>query len=190
MGPEPVCHIPQHGCDECSRHYLYRRMLGVAGWLAAAVAALSVASLPFEIGESWCGIWGCLPPVPALAALHLLWGVGLGAAGWAIWLWRPAAIRSVGGILILAAVVTTAAVVVRDVFRWFDHVPDADHRHWPRRALYTLAVRTDLPILQALVAGVAGTMIGRRSCRSPGVGPINQPDSVVDVLVPSNVEKS
>ncbi|QEL17757.1 hypothetical protein [Limnoglobus roseus] len=174
----------------CRRHAVGRRLLGLAGWLTAACTAVAVAFLPFDAGESLCGIWGCFPPVTALAALHLLWAVGFAMTVWTVTTEWPAALRPLGWLLVFTAVATAAAVPGRDVFRWFDHVPAEDHHYWPRRLGYTLATRTDVPLAQTLAAGVAYLMLGRRVGVDRAAPSTNQPAQVVNVLVPSSLEKS
>ena len=72
-----------------------RRMMTMVAYVAASGLALLVSLLPFESTESFCGPWGCFPPLQALAAIHLLWGVvatpnGARAVGP---VWGDAAIR-------------------------------------------------------------------------------------------------
>jgi hypothetical protein len=49
-------------------------LLGIVDWLAAVVSR-QVAAIPFDAGESLCGMWGCFPRIPDLAAMHLFWCV-------------------------------------------------------------------------------------------------------------------
>ena len=63
-------------------------------WALAAFGALSLANLPGEYGHSLCGPWGCLPPLQALAAMHLFWVVVLGPpVAWALMKWQPRPVK-------------------------------------------------------------------------------------------------
>src|SRR5262245_53022231 len=86
----------------CRRHAARGPLLTAMGWLLAALVALSVAAIPCDVGESMCGVWGCLPPIQALAAMHLFWCVTFGAGIHAIRRWRPGLLRPVGVVLLLA----------------------------------------------------------------------------------------
>src|SRR5262249_47056408 len=123
---------------------------------------------PYDAGESLCGVWGCFPPLPALAAMHLFWCAVLGACVWAVRGWRPGLLRPVGVVLLLAAAATTAVVVGRDLDRWFHWAPDEYHPFWPRRVAYTLTTLTDVPLVQSLVAGAVCVALGRRRPCSGG----------------------
>lgn len=146
----------------CPRHAAMGPLLGVAGWLAAAVGALYVAEVPFDAGEALCGMWGCFPPLPALASMHLFWGVAFGAGVWAVARWRPVLLRPAGVVLVAGAVAAGAVLIERDLPRWFDSIPDEYHHYWPRRVAYAFAVTTDVPLLQAAAAGVVCFALGAR----------------------------
>lgn len=149
----PVC---------CPRHALQRPLLAGAIWLAAAVAALTVAAVPYDAGESLCGAWGCFPPLPALVAMHLFWGVAFAAGVWAVRR-RPRLLRTGGAAVFVAAGLTAAAVVGRDVLEWVSWASPDVAGYWPRRAAYVLATKNDLPLVQAAAAGAAGMILGGRS---------------------------
>ena len=156
--------VARHACSRsCPRHAALAPVLMGVGWLAAAVAALSVAAIPYDFGESLCGVWGCFPPIPALAAVHLLWVVLLAAGVWAVLRWRRGLLRPVGWVLITASVATAATVLGGDVGAWVERVPAEYKVFWPKRVGYRLATLTDVPIVQALLAGVACVFLGRRS---------------------------
>lgn len=149
----------------CRRRAARGPLLAAVCWLAAAVAALSVAAIPYDIGESLCGVWGCFPPVPALVAMHLFWCVVLAAGVHAVRGWRPGLLRPLGVVLILAALAATALVVGNDLNRWLE-LPDRYRSFWPRRVGYTLAITTDIPLIQSLAAGVGCLLLSRRGNRS------------------------
>ena len=146
----------------CPRHASLKPILYGVGWLAAAVGALSVAAIPYEFGEARCGIWGCYPPLTALAAMHLFWAVIFAAAIWAVRGWRPALLRPAGVVLLLAALAGISAIHGKDLYDWLEWVPPEARHYWPRRVAYLLATLTDVPLLQCLMAGVAAIALGGR----------------------------
>jgi hypothetical protein len=151
---DPATNAPAGCAEGCPVHRLGGSLIGLAGWLAAAVAACSVALIPYTPGEEVCGVWGCFPPLSALAAMHLLWCVALGAGVWAVGRWAPALRRPVGVVLLLASVGATAALVGNDVVRWIDGIPDGYRRFWPRRIAYRVSTLTDVPLVQSFLLGV------------------------------------
>lgn len=166
-GAEIAGNRPVETCSAgCGRHAARGPLLAAAGWLGAALAALAVAAVPFDPGEALCGVWGCLPPLPALAAMHLFWFVALGAAVHAASATRPPLVRTLGVVLVVAAVAGAVLVLGGDLSRWLDQVPDRHQRLWPRRLAYTLATKTDLPLAQALAAGGACLALAKRFTRS------------------------
>jgi hypothetical protein len=148
---------PRAGSRRASRGAL----LAVAGWVAAAFAAVFVAGIPFDPGEAVCGVWGCFPPLPAVAALHLFWCVALSASVWAIARWRPWVLRPIGFVLLLASVAGTATFVGNDLLQWLSAMP-VEYRHfWPKRVAYRVLTLTDVPLLQSALAGVFCIVRGR-----------------------------
>jgi hypothetical protein len=143
-----------------------RRFLTAVGWLAAAVVSLLVAAIPYDAEESVCGVWGCYPPLQALAAMHLLWCAVLGSIVWSIREWRPRLLLPVGLVLIIVAAPATAVVIGNDLHHWTHGLPERYHKFWPRRIAYTLSTLTDLPLVQSLLAGMVCIQLGRRRTHS------------------------
>lgn len=152
----------------CRRHAAGGVLLAAAGWLAAAVSALAVAAVPFDFGESLCGVWGCFPPVPALAAMHLFWCVALAAGVHAVRTLRPNLLRPLSATLLLAAAVGIALIVGGDLRAWLAGASDSARAFWPRRVGYTFATKTDYPLLQVLAAGVVCLVLHARTRRGAG----------------------
>ena len=175
MGEASVCNKRESTVVECPascpRHAALRPVLIGIAWLVAAVASLSVAAIPYDFGESLCGVWGCFPPITALAAMHLFWCVVFGAIIWAVREWRPASLRPAGVILLLVATAATAVVVGRDLFQWLEWMPAVERHYWPRRVAYILLTLTDIPLVQSLIAGIAGIVFGGRPDARPGESP-------------------
>jgi hypothetical protein len=162
--------------NACRRHSARGPLLAVAGWLAAAFAALSVAAIPYDIGELLCGVWGCFPPVAALAAMHLFWCVVFSAGIHTVCSWRPGLLRPLGIVLVFAATATATALIGQDLNRWFNQFPEEYHAFWLRRVGYILATSTDIPLVQSFAAGVVCLILARRANRSALEIPLPQRD--------------
>ena len=162
-------------CAECPARAVLDRLpsgrwawgAALACWGTAVFGALKVAEIPGEFGESLCGVWGCLPPMQALAAMHLFWLLLLVPPAAVAGLRSPriAAIR-VGMLLAMGGAAVAAAVVGLDVARWLSAMEPEFHGYAGRRALYSLAVHTDAPMVQAVLAGMLCWGIAWRRDRS------------------------
>ncbi len=158
IGDEPAS-------TKCRRHALKAPLVAAIVWLALAFVALSVGAVPYDVGESICGVWGCFPPLPALAAMHLLWCVVLGACVHAAHRWRPRILFPLGILLASAGGITAAVLLGTDLHRWLNQVHESNHSDWLRRVGYTLATATDVPIVQSLLASLACLVISKRAHR-------------------------
>jgi len=133
----------------------------VAGWLTAALAAVLVATIPYDPGESLCGPWGCFPPVLALVSMHLLWFVALGAGTWAVARWLPGLLRPLGFVLLLTGVVATGVYVTNDLVQWLSRMSDDLRPFWPKRVGYRLLTLSDVPLVQSTLVGTLCVVRGR-----------------------------
>jgi hypothetical protein len=144
----------------------WKLVLGLIGWGLAGYAVLSLGQLPGEFGHSLCGPWGCLPPLQALAAMHLFWALALlPLIVLALAKGQPHHLRLAGMLLSLGAGLGIAVVVGRDLLAWLPAVPPEFHGYWARRALYTLVTLSDVPLLQVLGAGAICWSVGHRRLR-------------------------
>ena len=147
----------------CPRHALPRPILVGTGWLAAIVASLYVAEIPYDAGEDFCGVWGCFPPVPPMVAMHLFWAVILAGGVYFVRAVRPALLRPLGFVACIAALVAGSVLIGPDLSLWLERVSAGDRHFWPRRVGYVVATSTDLPVVQGFMAGVAAVLLGRRA---------------------------
>jgi hypothetical protein len=156
-GQPQTCSVPAEVPAERPTSPLARRLWGLFGlacWGLALFGALKVCDVPGEFSHGLCGVWGCLPPLQALAAMHLFWLVLLLPLGVLVGLYLPPGIARAVGLGVAAFATGLALTVVgRDVLNWMALVPDQYHVHAWRRALYALAIQTTLPGVQLSVAG-------------------------------------
>jgi hypothetical protein len=144
----------------------WKLVLAGTGWGLAAYGALSLAGLEGDFGHSLCGPWGCLPPVQALAAMHLFWAVVLvPPVAWALTRGRPRHLRLAGMLLFFGALTGIVVVAARDLLAWLPDAPPEFQAYWARRALYTVVLFSDVPLIQGLLAGAICWGVGRRRGR-------------------------
>jgi hypothetical protein len=146
----------------------WRLVLGVLGWALAAYGVLALGSLPGDFGHSLCGPWGCLPPLQALAAMHLFWGLLLlPLVVWGLAKGQPGQLRFVGGLLVLASGLGIVVVAGWDLWSWLPAMPPELRGYWARRALYTVVTLSDVPLVQVLLAGAVCWSAGLRRAHGP-----------------------
>jgi hypothetical protein len=147
-------------------------------WAAVAWADLALAEVPGDAGESLCGVWGCWPPFQALAALHGMWIVALAPP--LIWLCRrlsPHAVIGLGRFFLALALLGFGAVALHEAATWLPSVLETDRRYFGWRIVYALGTHTELPVVQAALAGICCVAMGhRRLARRalPGVAVVEQ----------------
>ena len=104
-----------------------------------------------------------MPPLQALLALHGLWLLlMIPLVIWALRQWTAAKLYWLGSLLTFLALVVLGVVITRDVVSWLPSVSEEDRRYLAQRVAYSLAIWTDVPVVQALIAGVVSMLVGRR----------------------------
>ncbi|VTT99569.1 unnamed protein product [Gemmataceae bacterium] len=147
---------------------LTRRMIWILAWFGAVVASVGIGLIPGDYtGESFCGVWGCFPPVQALASLHLLWLFVLVPPAVALARRRPGTVaRRVGAAVLVFGLLAVACVVTTGLTQWGQSPTDPRYAaHAVRRVGYSLATRTDVPAIQL---GLTGLFVVFAARRRPG----------------------
>lgn len=104
-----------------------------------------------------------MPPLQALLALHGLWLLlAIPLTIWALRQWTAAKLYRLGSLLTFLALVALGFVITKDVVSWLPSVSEEDRRYLAQRVAYSLAIWTDVPVVQALIAGVVCMLVGRR----------------------------
>ncbi len=148
----------------------FRFLLTVIVWFGLAIGFLSLAALPGDdLTHAFCGPWGCLPPVQALAALHAFWALVLGTLVLLAFRYlAPGTVRWIGITLATCGAVGLIWILVREAPVWLT----ADNRRlFVKRVLFVLATMTDTPILEALIAGLLCWAGSRRRIKDASVQP-------------------
>jgi hypothetical protein len=140
-------------------------VLRAAVWAVLAFGALSIARLPGEDEGEFCGIWGCLPPLQALVAMHAFWAVAAAAVvDIALRHVRPPWLRALGILFTFAGLLPLTAIAVHGTVTWL-YATGWLWRHAARRVLYVIAMSTDAPFGQMAAAGMVCWWVARRRGR-------------------------
>lgn len=138
-----------------------------AGWAVLAFGALSIARLPGEDQGEFCGVWGCLPPLQALAAMHAFWAVVAAAVtDFALRHVRPPWLRALGILFTLVGLLLLTAIAIHGTVTWL-YATGWLWRYAGRRVLYVIVMSTDAPFGQMAAAGMACWWVARRRGRIP-----------------------
>ena len=99
---------------------LTRQLMWILAWFGAVVASVGIGLIPGDYtGESFCGVWGCFPPVQALASLHLLWLLAVAPPAVALARRRPGTVaKRAGAAVLVSGLLAVACVVTTGLTRW------------------------------------------------------------------------
>lgn len=132
-------------------------------WGSAVFGALELRNLPVDFGHGICGPWGCGPPLQVLLACHAFWIVNLTAVFWICASRASAASLShLANAAIFAGVAGLVGVAVWQQFWWWPRVSEWARPYVVQRYVFTLATLVDVPIIEILLFGVAGSFLSRR----------------------------
>jgi hypothetical protein len=144
-----------------------RYLIWLLVWGAVVYASLMIYFIPGEFSHGICGPWGCYPEIQPLAALHTAWLLGiilptvLAARSFTV-RWG----RRLGWILTALGAMGLAAVTAREACIWLPQVPEEERGYFHLRLLYAVAMLTDVPLVQMIVAGIVSCVIAWRRNRT------------------------
>jgi hypothetical protein len=145
-----------------------RLATGVLVWTSLTYATLSLRFLPGDYSRLYCGAWGCLPPLQAVAAMHGFWVlVVVPPAVWAIRTCPPGTVKAIGLSLLTLGALGIGGVLAWESWTWTHRGSARWTEYLPQRVLAAMITITDFPLLQVFGAGVALRLTVRRD---PGKG--------------------
>lgn len=135
-----------------------RYCVGLGGWGAVLLGALSISRLPGDWGHGICGPWGCGPPLQSLVACHSAWLVALTAPVALVtrssWL-STRVVRRVGVVLALIGCLGLLGVVMYQLVFWLPQSSEWQRPYFWHRCGFVIATSVDLPLVQLSGLGVA-----------------------------------
>lgn len=143
-----------------------RTGLGVLAWSGMAYGVLELRRIPGDYIHSFCGPWGCFPPLQAMAAMHGFWILAIvPPAAWAIRTRSPRVLRVLGTALIALAFIGIVGVLGWESWVWTHRFSAGWADYLPQRVAMAIATSADIPLLQTLGAGVVLEVVARRRTR-------------------------
>jgi hypothetical protein len=136
-----------------------RYLLWLLVWGAAVYASLMIYFIPGEFSHGICGPWGCYPEIQPLAALHTAWLAGIGlptmlaARSWPV-RWA----RRLGWTMTALGAMGLTAITCREAITWLPQVPEEWRGYFHLRVVYTVAMLTDVPLLQLVPTDVVSAV--------------------------------
>ena len=140
-------------------------LVALPAWAGAMFGCLQLNQADLGLGHGICGAWGCGPKVEALLGFHgftLLLIVPFALlVGFVL---TPVQRRIAGKFIVWAALLGIVVYMAQDGIR---HAMAAKStRYVFQRALFSVAVATDIPLVQTLIAGLV-LRYGRWKAVSP-----------------------
>ena len=158
-------------------------VLGSA-WTAATFGVLSLERIQGDYSHAYCGPWGCLPPLQALAAMHGFWlMLFLLPTTWLLASASPTRLWLAGVSALWIGTFGLVVVAGRALTSWLEMAEEMP-RFVGHRLLYGVITATDLPFAQLALIGVALWLVGRRRMRQGAGRP-----SGISSAPPANVEQ-
>ncbi len=140
------------------------------GWAGATLGVLAIEQIPGDYAHAYCGPWGCLPPLQALAAIHGFWLMMLlPPTAWMIARASAPRLWATGVLAFWIGIFGLALVTGRGLTSWLETTAEF-RRYAGQRFLYLAVTSTDLPFGQLALAGLVLWLVGRHregSNRSP-----------------------
>ncbi len=121
-----------------------------------------------------------MPPLQALLALHGMWLLVFAPILlWAARTLQPGTLRRAGRLVLSIGVVGLVIVAAREAIVWLPSVPGEWRSYYPHRVLFSLAVMTEWPIVQAAAIGALCGYVGRsKRTQDKAMLPAHQPHAV------------
>jgi hypothetical protein len=148
---------------DCGCRVKRRRLLNVLLWCVLLYGILSLRDLPGDYSHRLCGPWGCLPPIQALAAVHGAWALVMGTAvAWLLRTRSPRMLKHTGVVLTCLGAAGLVIFAGYELSTWPLKDSSGAGTYLFRHLLCSMAMATDLPLVEITIAGVATWYAGAR----------------------------
>ena len=128
-------------------------LTGISIWGASLFGTLQLYEMDLGLGHGICGRWGCGPTVEALLGYHGFWMVLILPLALLLGLvLSNSARRSLGTWMLVGGILAAVAYMICDGVLYYGRVHTMEFSL--QRALFSLAVAVDLPMLQVALAGL------------------------------------
>lgn len=135
-------------------HSLWKILLLAAVWAGVVLFVLSFREIEGEWDHAACGVWGCAPPLAAVATMQILWGLVFFPIGY--WLERTFSrciVRTTGATVLAVAVCGLTGIVIYEYFHWYSHVNPDFRQYFGRRLALSILTQIDFPVVILLLSG-------------------------------------
>lgn len=135
-----------------------RRCIFLLCWALSLWGTLKLASASSLMGHDICGPWGCGPPASALLACHLGWLVFLSPLllfARHVAITHPKQVHTTGYLVALSGGIGILAVGVHQYLTWLPMASEFARGYLWHRWAFVIATLTDVPIVQAILLGLA-----------------------------------
>lgn len=125
-----------------------------AVWTCAVLLVLSVRDVQGEWDHAVCGVWGCSPPLAAVASCQGVWGlVLLPILIWVNRSFSKRVVRISANTLLAVSLTAFLAIVVYEYFHWFSFVSPTSRNYFGHRLALATFSQVDFPIVLLSLSG-------------------------------------
>ncbi len=134
---------------------LIRFVLLATAWTCAVLLVLSIRNMTGEWDHAVCGVWGCSPPLAAVASCQGVWALVL----LPILLWSDRTlsrrvVRITANTLLVVSLTGLFAIVVYEYFHWFRFVKPEFQKHFGHRLMLSTFTQVDFPVVILFLSGI------------------------------------
>ncbi len=134
---------------------LLRFALLATVWTCAVLLVLSVRNIQGEWDHAVCGVWGCSPPLAAVASCQGVWAMVL----WPILIWFDSSfsrrvVRITANTVLAVSLTALFAIVVYEYFHWYRFVGPASRKYFGQRLALSTFTQVDFPVVLLFLSGL------------------------------------
>lgn len=139
-----------------SRKFSVLRFAIYAGiWFCAVIMVLSFREIQGEWDHAVCGVWGCSPPLAAVAACQGVWGLILfPISHWVSHRYSERVTRITALTVLGIAIIAFVIIVVYEIFHWYLFVAPANRKYFGHRIALATLTQVDFPVVMLLLLGM------------------------------------
>lgn len=155
------------------------RCAGLVFWGLGLSATLSIANWQGDWGHSFCGVWGCGPPLQTLVACHASWVVVLFPMAVIAGRCLPArVIRAMAVVALMISLIGLMSVAIHEYLTWYDRASVWQRSFYGRRVGFVVVTTVELPLAQTVLSVFLMLIaMPRHRLRPEGAVPIAVPQS-------------
>ncbi len=134
---------------------LVRFTLLAIAWGGAVFFVLGFKDVRGDWDHAACGVWGCSPPLAAVAVCQTIWGlVFFPAIYWVKQTFSQRVSRITGTTFVAVGLIAFLVIVIFEIFHWLLFVQPADRVYFGHRIALATLTQVEFPVVMLLISGL------------------------------------